>query len=164
MARFSDAAKRDPYRNFNFKIKFGAEPVAACRKMSPLDVTVHMTPFRAGDSPTSVEEKSPGRTGYGDVTFEGGVTDNHLFEVWANQLADLEERATRLQDGLFRRDVTVEVMDLDRLTVARTYVLHRAWVTKYTAMSDLAGDGNDVIIQTLVLVHEGFTREPNAGA
>lgn len=164
MARFSDAAKRDPYRNFNFRIRFGAEVVAACRKMSALDVTVHVTPFRAGDSVTSVEEKSPGRTSYGDLTFEAGTTDNRLFETWANQLADLIDRPTRLPDGQFRREVTVEVMDLDRITVARTYVLHRAWVTKYTAMSDLAGDGNDVIIETLVVAHEGFTREPNAGA
>lgn len=164
MARFSDAAKRDPYRNFNFRIKFGTELVAACRKMSALDVTVHMTPFRAGDSKTSVEEKSPGRTGYGDVTFEAGVTDDRLFETWANQLADLNDRPVRLPDNQFRREVTIEVMDIDRTTVVRTYVLHRAWVSKYTAMSDLAGDGNDVIIESMVVVHEGFTREPNAGA
>jgi hypothetical protein len=37
-------------------------------------------------------------------------------------------------------------------------------VSKYTAMSDLAGDGNDVLIETLQVTHEGFTREPNAGA
>jgi phage tail-like protein len=164
MARFSDAAKRDPYRNFSFRIRFGNEVVAACRKMSALDVTVQTTPFRAGDSRTATDEKLPGRTQYGDITFEAGVTDNRLFETWANQLADLEARPVRLQDPQFRREVTIEVMDLDRTTVARTYVLHRAWVSKYTAMSDLAGDGNDVLIETLQVTHEGFTREPNAGA
>ena len=42
----------------------------------------------------------------------------------------------------------------------RKYVLHRAWASKYTAMSDLAGDGNDVIIETLEVTHEGFERIP----
>jgi len=164
MPRFSDAAKRDPYRNFNFRIKFGTDVVAACRKMSALNVSVHMTPFRAGDSVTSMNEKLPGRTEHDDVTFEAGVTDDRLFEIWARQLADQEAVPTRLQDPQFRREVTIDVMDLDRVTVVRTYVLHRAWVSKYVAMSDLAGDGNDVLIESLTVTHEGWQRIPSTGA
>jgi len=36
--------------------------------------------------------------------------------------------------------------------------LFKAFVSKYTAMSDLAGEGNDVIIETLEVTHEGFER------
>jgi phage tail-like protein len=163
MPRFADSAKRDPYRNFNFRIKFGNDVVAACRKVSALDATVHATTFRAGDSRTSVVEKMPGRTEFGDVTIEEGVTGDPLFETWANQLIDQFDRPTRLQDPLFRREITIDVMDLDHTTVARSYVLHRAWPSKYIAMSDLAGDGNDVIIATLTITHEGYQRVPDPG-
>jgi phage tail-like protein len=158
MARFSDAAKRDPYRNFNFRIKFGDTVVAACRKVSALQASVNVTKFREGNSSTSIDEMLPGRTTHDPVTIESGVTDNREFELWARQLMDQESNPQRLPDPQFRRNVTIDVLDIDRQTVVRSYVLHRAWVSKYTAMSDLAGDGNDVIIETLEITHEGFRR------
>lgn len=158
MDRFNDATKRDPYRNFHFRLKFGDTVVAACRKVSALNVSVTVTKFREGNSPTTVEEMLPGRTTYDPVTIEAGVTDNREFETWARQLMDQESQPTRLGDPQFRRSVTIEVLDIDRQTVVRQYVLHRAWVSKYTAMSDLAGDGNDVIIETAEITHEGFER------
>lgn len=164
MARFADATRRDPYRDCNFQLRFGNDVVAACRKVSALDATVHTTTFRAGDSKTSVVEKMPGRTDYGDITCEEGVTDDPLFETWANQLVDQLDRPTRLRDPLFRREVRIDVMDLDHTTPVRSYVLHRAWVSKYTAMSDLTGDGNGVLIATLTITHEGFERVAVTGA
>lgn len=160
MDRFNDAAKRDPYRNFNFRLKFGNVTVAACRKVSALQTSVTVTKFREGNSATSVEEMLPGRTTYDPVTIEAGVTDNREFETWARQLMDQEAVPVRDLDPDFRKEVTIEVLDLDRQTVVRTYILHRAWVSKYTAMSDLAGDGNDVIIETAEITHEGFQRIP----
>lgn len=164
MARFSDAAKRDPYRNFNFRIKFGNETVAACRKMSALQATVNTTKFRAGDDPSSVDTPLPGRAMYDPVSFEEGITESRVFEQWANELLDYDGRPGRLPDPQFRREVTIDVLDLDRQTVVLTYVLHDAWVSKYTAMSDLAGDGNDVLIATLEVTHIGFSRSETPGA
>jgi phage tail-like protein len=158
MERFSDAVKRDPYRNFNFRLKFGDTVVAACRKVSALQTSVNVTKFREGNSSTTVDEMLPGRTTYDPVTVEAGVTDNREFETWARQLMDHEPSPERLPDNEFRRTVTIDVLDIDRQSVVRSYVLHRAWVSKYTAMSDLAGDGNDVIIETLEITHEGFRR------
>lgn len=158
MDRFNDATKHDPYRNFNFRLKFGATVVAACRKVSALNASVNVTKFREGNSSTSVDEMIPGRTTYDAVTIEAGVTDNREFEAWARQLMDQEAVPGRFGDPDFRREVTIEVLDIDGQTVVRQYVLHRAWVSKYTAMSDLAGDGNDVIIETAEITHEGFER------
>ena len=39
MPRFSDPKKRDPYRNFNFRIWIGGKEVAACHKMSQLSAS-----------------------------------------------------------------------------------------------------------------------------
>ncbi|SDZ14668.1 conserved hypothetical phage tail region protein [Micromonospora pattaloongensis] len=158
MPRFEESDRRDPFRNFNFRIVMGGVVVAACRKMSALEVTVNSTKFRAGNSPSTVDEMLPGRTEYQPVTFEGGVTNDRTFEAWANQLVQLTERPTAALEPNFRREVEIHVYDIDNTTLVRKYVLHRAWVSKYTAMSELAGDGQDTIMETLELTHEGFER------
>jgi phage tail-like protein len=149
--------RRDPFRNFNFVVKFGNIEVAACRKMSGLDATVHVVEFRAGNSKHSNVERSPGRVEYQAVTLESGKTNDLAFEEWANMLITHQARPIRATDPAFRRDVTIEVRDIDG-TPALKYILYKAWVTKYTAFSDLAGDGNDTIIETLEITYEGFDR------
>lgn len=155
-ARF-DTEIRDVYRNFMYSIKFDGKEVAACRKMSGLDATVNVVEFRAGNSGFTNVERSPGRVEYQAVTFEAGKTNSTHFEDWANALITHEQRSERKREVGFRRDVVIEVRDIDNTPVLK-YKLFKAWVTKYTALSDLAGDGNDSIIETLEVTHEGFER------
>jgi phage tail-like protein len=158
MPRFAEAERRDPFRNFNFRILLGGIEVAACRKMSALDATVNTVKFRAGNSTSTVDEALPGRVEYQPVTLEAGVTNDETFEVWANALVHNEWSAdSRLAEPEFRREVEIIVLDIDG-TPVRKYVLHNAWVSKFTAMSDLSGDGNDVLIETLEITHEGYER------
>ncbi|WP_298460946.1 phage tail protein [uncultured Cellulomonas sp.] len=160
IARRFEGTRRDPFRNFNFRIVMGGVEVAACRKMSALDATVNVVKFRAGNSPSSVDESMPGRTEYPPVTFESGVTNDPTFEEWAYQLIDhahQSERQTRLTEPEFRRDIEVRVLDVDG-TEVRAYKLFHCFVSKYTHISDLAADGNDVLIETLEVTHEGYTR------
>lgn len=159
--RFQEAERNDPFRNFNFRIVIDGDEVAACRKMSMLEVSVNTVKFRAGNNRTSVEEMLPGRVEYKPVVFESGLTNDETFEAWARQLMDHEAQAEpRVAEPNFRREVEVWVLDIDNLTVVRKYVLHGAWPSKYTAMSDLVGDGNDTIIETLEVTHSGFQRIP----
>lgn len=158
MARFQEPTRRDPFRNFNFRIVMDGNEVAACRKMSALDATVTTVKFRAGNDGSTVDEALPGRVEYAPVTFESGLTNDESFEAWARQLVHHEAQPERLADPDFRKELEIHVYDIDNTTIVRKYVLHRAWVSKYTAMSDLAGDGNDVIVETLEVTHEGFER------
>jgi phage tail-like protein len=159
-ARRFEGERRDPFRNFNFHILIGGQVVAACRKMSALDATVNTVKFRSGDNKSPVDEQMPGRVEYQPVTLEGGLTNDETFEQWANQVVFHENSdGDRRNDNEFRKDVTIKVLDLDAKTVVKEYTLYRAWPSKFTAMSDLAGDGNDVIIETLELTHEGYKRE-----
>lgn len=158
-----EGTRRDPYRNFNFVVKLGGVEVAACRKMSGLDATVNVVEFRAGNSAHSNVERSPGRVQYQAVTLEAGKTNDEAFEEWATKLISHATRPARAAEGDYHRDVTIEIRDHTGAT-AMKYILYRAWVTKYTAFSDLAGDGNDTIIETLELTHEGFDRLPASDA
>jgi phage tail-like protein len=159
--RFQEAERNDPFRNFNFRIVMDGTEVAACRKMSMLEASVNTVKFRAGNNASTVEEMLPGRVEYKPVVFEAGLTNDDTFELWARQLMDHDAQAEpRVAEPGFRREVEIRVLDIDNLTVVRMYVLHRAWPSKYTAMSDLVGDGNDTIIETLELTHQGFERIP----
>lgn len=159
MARFTDAQKNDPYRNFNFRILFGTTEVAACKKMSKLSVAVDVVKFRAGNAQSPASELMPGRVTYDPVTFESGLTQDKAFQEWAGMLARNEwSTGDRAVEPNFRRDVTVQVMDIDNKTAVREYVLHNAWVSKYQALGDLVGDANDVILESVEVQHEGFIR------
>ncbi len=166
MARFVDTRKRDPFRNFNVRIVMGGIEVAACRKMSGLTGSVDVVKFRAGNNTASNEELSPGRTHYEPVTLEAGLTTDPEFEKWALQLIRHDQTGTqpndppRVADPDFRREVEVFVYDIDnnKNRPVKKFVLHRAWVSKYTAMSELAAEANEVLIETIEIQHEGFQR------
>ncbi len=157
--RFEEAHRHDVFRNFNFRILMGGVEVAACRKMSGLDVSVNAIKFRAGNAPSSVDECLPGRVEYQPVTFESGITNDTTLEDWAKSLVHNEwSQHQRSAEPDFRREVEVRILDLDQREVRR-YVIHHCWPSKFTATNELDGGGNDVLIETLELQHEGFTRE-----
>jgi phage tail-like protein len=163
MPRFVENIRRDPFRNFNFRIVMNRVEVAACRKMSGLTGTVDVVKFRAGNNKATNEELSPGRTHYEAVTLEAGLTNDPEFEKWALQLIrhDLtpDSIAARVSDPGFRREVEIFVYDIDNNRPVKKYVLHRAWVSKYTAISELAAEANEVAIETIEIQHEGFERK-----
>jgi phage tail-like protein len=161
MARFVDPKKRDPFRNFNFRIVMGGIEVAACRKMSGLTGTVDVVKFRAGNNKATNEELSPGRTHYEPVTLEAGLTTDAEFERWALQLIrhdQTNDTIPRVSDPSFRREIEIFIYDIDNNRPVKKYLLHRAWVSKYTAMSELAAEANEVLIETIEIQHEGFER------
>ena len=161
MPRFVDRKKRDPFRGFNFRIVLGGVEVAACRKMSGLTGTVDVVKFRAGNNKASNEELSPGRTHYEPVTLEAGLTTDPEFEKWALQLIrhdQTKDAIPRVSDPNFRREVEIFVYDIDNNRPVKKFILHRAWVSKYTAMSELAAEANEVLIETIEMQHEGFDR------
>jgi phage tail-like protein len=160
MPRFNDATKRDPYRNFNFRIIIDGNVVAACKKMSKLAASVDVVKFRAGNSLAATTELSPGRVSYEPVTLENGLTNDPTFEAWATGLMRNEASiGDRQVEPFYRKTVHVWVLDIDGRTVVRKYQLINAWCSKYTALSDLAGDANEVIIESIQIEHEGFVRE-----
>jgi phage tail-like protein len=159
MPRFTDATKRDPYRNFNFVIIIDNIPVAACKKMSKLSASVDVVKFRAGDSKYPTNELSPGRVNYDAVTLEAGLTQNQVFQAWATALMVNEiTPAPAKLEPLFRKEIIIQVFDIDHTTVVRQYTLHNAWCSKYTAIGDLVADANDVVIESIQIEYEGFIR------
>ncbi len=73
MAKFTvNPARFDPYKNFKFRVKWGANGyVAGVSKVSALKRVTEMVEHREGGDPSS-SHKSPGRTKYDPITIERG--------------------------------------------------------------------------------------------
>src|ERR1700743_3567980 len=86
MAKFTANPQRfDPYKNFKFRVKWGADYVAGVSKVSGLKRTTEVIEHREGGDASS-PHKTPGRTKYEAITLERGVTHDTDFEAWANQV------------------------------------------------------------------------------
>lgn len=148
----------DPYKNFKFRLKWDGRYVAGISKASSLSRRTEVITHREGGDPNLVRQM-PGHTSYEPITLERGVTHDLAFEEWANKV-------WRLGSGLgqeialknFRKDIILELMN-EAGQVAMAYIIYRCWVSEFTALPNLDANGNEVAIQSITLVHEGWDRD-----
>ena len=81
----ANPTRLDPYKNFNFRLKWDGKYVAGVSKVSALKRTTEIIEFRDGGD-SSASRKSPGRTEYAAITLERGLTQDSAFEDWANMV------------------------------------------------------------------------------
>lgn len=151
------ASKEDPFRGFNFIIKFSGKPVAGLTKCSALTVSVESKDFRTGDM-DSFKRKMPGLVSYDAITLDQGVTNDKTFEEWATKMsnylgnkgADGEKKPDE-----FRKDIEIEIYNMKREKV-KAYKVYNCWVSKYTAVPGLDASSGEIMIQHLVLENEGI--------
>ena len=165
MAQFSVNPQRfDPYKNFKFRVKWDGRYVAGVSKVSALKRSTDVVEHREGGDP-STGRKSPGRTKYDAVTLERGVTHDAAFEAWANKVwnfgnaqapADQREKEVSLKD--FRRNLIIDVFNESGQKVI-SYKVYRAWVSEFSAQTDLDANANAILIQSIKIEHEGWERD-----
>jgi phage tail-like protein len=159
MAEFTvNAQRRDPYKNFKFRVRWDGRYVAGVSKVGALSRITEVVPHRDGGDPSS-SRKSPGRTEYNAIVLERGVTHDTSFEQWANR-AHQHGNALGAQVSLgdFRKDVVIEVYnEAGQLAIA--YKVYRCWVSEYQALPDLDANANAVAIQHIKLENEGWERD-----
>jgi len=159
MAEFpANPQRRDPYKNFKFRIRWDGRYVAGVNKVSGLKRTTEVVRFREGGDPSSTRV-SPGQTNYEPVTLERGMTQDTEFEQWANKVWNFGA-GLGMESSLadFRKDITIEFYN-EAGQLALAYNIYRCWPSEYTALPDLDASGNDVAIQTLILENEGWERD-----
>jgi phage tail-like protein len=137
-------ARPDPYLNFNFLVDVGGNTIAGFSEVELPEGSIEVVAYRDGSDKTSGARLLPGRVDYGPLVLRRGFTgDMALYDWWRSVI----------QGNLDRRDVRVTLLDETRQQVAQWRV-RRAWPSKYES-SDLNALGNDVVIETLELTHEG---------
>ena len=155
MAEFTVNPHRfDPYRNYKFRVAWDGKAVAGVSRMSALRRTTEAVAFREGVEPDTIHAV-PGRTTFEAITLERGVSHDTAFEDWANQAAP---PGGQVALPGFRKDVAIELYDEDGNLLLR-YLVHRCWVSEYTALPDLDGSCNELLIESITLQHEGWQRD-----
>jgi phage tail-like protein len=159
MAEFTANPQRfDPYKNFNFRVKFDGRYVAGISKVSALKRTTEVVEHREGGDP-STSRKSPGRTKYEAITLERGVTHDPDFEAWAAKVWQLGATAgSQVSLADFRKDVILDFFN-EAGQLAISYKIYRCWVSEYQALPDLDANANAVAIQHIKLENEGWDRD-----
>lgn len=150
--------RKDPYKNFKFRVKWDGQYVAGCSKVSALTRTTEVVKFREGGDP-STTRKSPGRSEYNAITLERGVTQDLAFEAWANKVWNLGAGlGSEVSLADFRKDVILDMFNEAGQKVM-SYKIFRCWVSEYQATADFDANANAVLIQHLKLENEGWERD-----
>jgi phage tail-like protein len=130
------AARRDPYRDFNFRVELNGTPVAGVTHVSALRQSAEIVEYRDGASP-DVVQRIPGRRTCEPFTLERPLGADTAFEDWAVGTA-------------LRRNVRIEILDkTGRLYLA--YDVTGCWPTAYQILPTLT--------ERLTLVPETWQRD-----
>jgi len=142
------AERKDPFRNFRFKLEIDSIVQAGFSQATIGDITQDPIEYREGDEPPTAR-KIPGLVKHSNLTLKSGTTDSR----------DLYEWRKKVEEGnmkLARRNIAVILNDADGTPKAR-WEFENCWPSKYHA-PDLDAKGNDVAIESLEIVHEGMKR------
>ena len=154
MANTGKAQRFDPYRNFKFKVKINNEIVAGLSKMSALKKSTEgIDWFEAGDNFNP--RRLPGKTKYEPITLEKGMTEDKVFEDWANLVNKFQGNV--MAPDNFRKDIQILVCDMNGAPKI-TFNVFNCWLSEFQAVPDMDVTQNGVAIQTIKLENEGFDR------
>ncbi|MBP1638843.1 MAG: phage tail protein [Bacteroidetes bacterium] len=135
-----------PLPKFYFSVTI-ASLDATFQEVSGLEIEAQVIEYRHGNSPEFSTIKMPGIKKFGDITLKKGVfkSDNKFWD-WFNKIK---------MNTIERQSVTISLLD-EAGAPTMVWTLKNAWPSKITG-TDLKSDGNEVAVETLVLVHEGLT-------
>ena len=159
MAEFpTNPARFDPYKNYNFRVKWDGQYIAGITKVSGLVRTTGVVENREGGD-TSRARKSTGLTSFCPITLERGLTDDPAFENWANLVFQFGASVgTEMVLDQFRKDISIELCN-EAGQLVRAYKVYHCWPREYQTMSALDANETAVVIERLTLENEGWERD-----
>jgi len=139
--------RNDPYSDINFTVEIEGVPVAGFSEVILPPAWADVIEYREGGEPNTVR-KLPGRIHFGNLTLMRGVTGStDLYDWWR----------TVVDGHVARRSIVVVLQDEAHNAVMR-WIFRRAWPVRYQP-SALNAKGNETVIETLEIAHEGMEVE-----
>lgn len=180
------AARTDPIRNFKFQVNItknlgrGNTPLlarAGFMSVSGLGTQTEVIPYREGGFNTTTH-KLPGQSDFPPIQLQRGVFDRvdgkegHAFWEWMKELFYYQQGSGLGPVGnQFRTDFTIRVLghpvtqgqgsgstnpqDFTANAARVAWKVYNAW-PQSVSFSDLDAGGNAIMVEQVVLVHEGI--------
>jgi phage tail-like protein len=142
------AERKDPYRQFRFRIEIDGITQAGFHEVTFADTTTKPVEYREGNELAAFRKLSA-RTKYGNITLKWGITNSMDLYKWRKQVIDSGV-------GSARKNMSLILVDEVGKDTAR-WDIHNAWPSKYDP-PDFSAKGSEVAIEMLEIVHEGFKR------
>lgn len=137
----------DPYMNYRFSVECDGLKIGAFSEVSGFNIEVASADYREGNEAARNVRKLPGLAKYGNITLKKGVLKDEMYQ-WIIKGA---------KDGnIERNNLTIKLNDEANTEVAVWQIIN-AWPVKYS-VSEFKAQGNEVLMETLELTHEGTTR------
>lgn len=151
-----DYRNLDPFLNFRFKVMVEDIGSAGFSDVTIPDSTVEAVEYREGFDINTVRMLS-GRNNSGNITLKRGITTN--YDIW-NWFQSVEK------DGSLNHRKGMSIMLIGEegsgetvsSTILAQWDITDAWPVKYEP-SELSALGNDIMIETLEITHEGIKRK-----
>lgn len=137
-----------PFKKYNYEVSIDGQSVGGFSEVSAPDITSDPIEYREGNFSVNTVGKQPGLVKYENITLKWGMTESMDLYNWMKEV----EGGT-----INRKTVVIRLHDDTQAEIAKWTVIS-AWPTKYTA-TDFNATSNEVAVETLVLAHEGVTRD-----
>jgi phage tail-like protein len=142
----------DPYRAYTFNLLIKNVDAGRFTEVRGLGVQIDRISYQEAGL-NSIERMVPGRVRYSPVELCYGLSDSTALWDW------LEE----VRNGRVRREeVSVAVLDSTGTAEVMRWNLARAWPCEWRGAL-LSTSSTELAIETLVLAHEGITRDRSGG-
>lgn len=162
------AVQDDPLRNFKFRVTIGGDLTSRTgfKSVQGLKESTEVVEYREGTD-AATPRKLFGQTTFDDVTFEAGLTNSSFLLSWRRRITDVTSGAGRSANAPsgegngnldIRQTVTVDLIEY-HARVQWSWDLIEAWPRDWE-VGDFQGDGNDVVVEMMVLAHEGMAVTP----
>jgi phage tail-like protein len=139
-------ARKDPFRNFRFRLEIKGITQAGFSECSGFGSNIEVIEYREGGEAATVR-KLPGKVSYPDITLKWGITDSRELYDW---------HLSAVNGEIDRRDGSVVLLD-DIGEEAARWNFFSAWPSKYDG-PDFNAKGNDVAIDSLTVSCERVER------
>jgi len=139
-------ARKDPFRNFRFRLEIKGITQAGFSECSGFGSNIEVIEYREGGEAATVR-KLPGKVSYPDITLKWGLTDSRELYDW---------HLSAVNGEIDRRDGSVVLLD-DIGEEAARWNFFSAWPSKYDG-PDFNAKGNDVAIDSLTVSCERVER------
>jgi phage tail-like protein len=141
------ARPADPLRGFRFRLQIDGITKAGFREVSGLDAANDAFEYRDGDD--GLLRKLSGLRKFSNITLKRGITDDPGFWKWRKAVMD-----GKIQDA--RSNGQIIILD-DEGKEAAAWAFTNGWPTHWTGPT-VNATANEILIDTLELVHEGLVR------